>query len=177
MRKSGMLMAYAFVTLVGAAACSDGDGNTFADELDIDLASMEQRDGGLYVQDVEVGTGAEAVAGQLVAVHYSGWLADGTPFDSSRDRGVPFEVVIGEGGVIQGWDQGIPGMREGGRRKLVIPPELAYGAVGAGGVIPPNATLVFDVELLEVRDPGMLVPDESIVPDTGSMTDTLGGVR
>ncbi|CAN5658825.1 FKBP-type peptidyl-prolyl cis-trans isomerase [soil metagenome] len=175
MRRS--IVACVLTTLVGAAACTDSEGDTLVDELDIDLASREQRAGGLYSDDVEVGTGAEAVAGQLVVVHYSGWLADGTPFDSSRDGGVPFETIIGEGSVIQGWDQGIPGMREGGRRKLVIPPDLAYGAAGAGGVIPPNATLVFDVELLEVRDPGMLMPDESIIPDTGSMPDTLGATR
>lgn len=164
---------FVLIMLAGAAACADRDGEQFADELGVDLGSMEERPGGLHVEDVEVGSGAEATDGQLVVVHYTGWLADGTRFDSSRDAGVPFEVVVGQGNVIQGWDQGIPGMREGGRRKLVIPPELAYGASGAGGVIPPNATLVFDVELLEVRNLDM-PPQDTMVPEqTAPGTDTV----
>lgn len=108
--------------------------------------------------DVKVGTGTEAVAGKTVAVHYTGWLYDeskpdhhGTKFDSSRDRGQPFEFTLGAGQVIKGWDQGVAGMKVGGQRTLVIPASLGYGAHGAGGVIPPNAALVFDVELLGVR--------------------------
>ena len=108
--------------------------------------------------DVKVGTGAEATAGKTVSVHYTGWLYDeskpnhlGTRFDSSRDRGTPFEFTLGAGQVIKGWDQGVAGMKVGGQRTLVIPASLGYGAHGAGGVIPPNAALVFDVELLAVR--------------------------
>jgi FKBP-type peptidyl-prolyl cis-trans isomerase FkpA len=110
-------------------------------------------DGGLQVQDLTVGTGEEAVAGTAVAVHYTGTLADGTKFDSSLDRGEPFQFQLGAGQVIVGWDIGVAGMKVGGKRKLVIPPALGYGARGAGGVIPPNATLTFTVELLAVGKP------------------------
>lgn len=103
---------------------------------------------GLVMEDLVVGDGAEACAGQHVSVHYTGWLTDGQKFDSSKDRNEAFEFGLGAGQVILGWDQGIEGMRVGGKRKLTIPPELGYGRRGAGGVIPPNATLVFEVELL-----------------------------
>ena len=105
---------------------------------------------GLVYEEVVVGSGNEAVAGRHVTVHYTGWLTDGTKFDSSKDRGDPFRFSLGAGQVIAGWDQGVAGMKVGGTRKLTIPSELGYGARGAGGVIPPNATLVFEVELLEV---------------------------
>jgi peptidylprolyl isomerase len=103
-----------------------------------------------YVID-QPGTGAKAQAGQSVSVHYTGWLTNGTKFDSSRDRGEPFELTLGQGQVIQGWDEGLAGMQIGEKRTLVIPAALGYGDQGAGGVIPPNATLVFKVELLGVR--------------------------
>ncbi|MCY1040274.1 FKBP-type peptidyl-prolyl cis-trans isomerase [Corallococcus sp. bb12-1] len=106
---------------------------------------------GLGIEDVKVGTGTEATAGKKVTVHYVGTLTDGKKFDSSRDRGQGFSFNLGGGQVIQGWDQGVAGMKIGGIRKLTIPPELGYGARGAAGVIPPNATLLFEVELLEVR--------------------------
>ncbi|MEQ1728614.1 MAG: FKBP-type peptidyl-prolyl cis-trans isomerase [Vicinamibacterales bacterium] len=112
----------------------------------------------LQVTEVKVGTGTEATSGKVVSVHYTGWLyneaaADkhGTKFDSSRDRNQPFDFPLGAGQVIRGWDQGVAGMKVGGQRTLIIPPSLGYGSAGAGGVIPGNATLVFDVELLGVR--------------------------
>jgi FKBP-type peptidyl-prolyl cis-trans isomerase FkpA len=108
--------------------------------------------------DVQAGSGAEAVAGKAVIVHYTGWLYDpaapgnkGAKFDSSVDRKVPFGFVLGAGRVIRGWDEGVAGMKVGGKRTLVIPPQMGYGERGAGGVIPPNATLLFDVELIEVK--------------------------
>jgi FKBP-type peptidyl-prolyl cis-trans isomerase FkpA len=111
----------------------------------------------LQSEDITLGSGAEAVAGKRVRVHYTGWLYDptapnnrGKKFDSSKDRGVPFSFGLGGGEVIRGWDEGVQGMKVGGTRVLTIPPEMGYGARGAGGVIPPNATLVFEVELLAV---------------------------
>ena len=106
---------------------------------------------GLEIQDIKVGTGAEAKAGQTVTVHYVGTLTSGKKFDSSRDRNEGFEFALGQGEVIKGWDQGVAGMKVGGMRKLTVPPELAYGARGFQPVIPPNSTLVFEVELLDVR--------------------------
>jgi FKBP-type peptidyl-prolyl cis-trans isomerase FkpA len=103
---------------------------------------------GLVIEELVVGEGAEAAAGQTVSVHYTGWLTDGTKFDSSKDRNEPFEFPLGRQHVIAGWDEGVQGMKIGGTRKLTIPPAIGYGARGAGGVIPPNATLVFEVELL-----------------------------
>ena len=118
------------------------------------IASAE----GLKMIDHKIGTGDTAVAGKTVTVHYTGWLFDaaapdnkGKKFDSSRDRAEPFDFPLGAGRVIAGWDQGVAGMKVGGQRTLTIPPEMGYGARGAGAVIPPNATLVFDVELLGVR--------------------------
>ncbi len=106
---------------------------------------------GLVYEDLSTGEGATAVAGQTVVVHYTGCLEDGTKFDSSKDRNMPFDFSLGAGQVIQGWDEGVAGMQIGGTRKLTIPSELGYGARGAGGVIPPNATLIFEIELLELR--------------------------
>lgn len=123
----------------------------YAGELNVDLGEMERRPTGLYVQDVARGEGARADSGDIVVVHYTGWLSQGTQFDSSRERDEPLEVPIGYGRVIDGWDQGIVGMRVGGQRRLVIPPAMGYGARGSGP-IPGSATLVFDVELLDVVD-------------------------
>lgn len=124
-----------------------------------DLPAMEtSKITELIKTDVKLGTGAQATAGHDVSVHYTGWLYDeaaserkGKKFDSSRDRGDPFKFPLGGGRVIKGWDQGVDGMKVGGQRTLLIPANLGYGARGAGGVIPPNATLVFDVELLDVK--------------------------
>jgi FKBP-type peptidyl-prolyl cis-trans isomerase FkpA len=106
---------------------------------------------GLVIEDIVEGSGAAAAAGQHVTVHYTGWLTDGTKFDSSKDRNEPFDFPLGARHVIAGWDEGVQGMKVGGTRKLTIPSQLGYGARGAGGVIPPNATLVFEVELLGVE--------------------------
>jgi FKBP-type peptidyl-prolyl cis-trans isomerase len=105
---------------------------------------------GLIIEDITEGNGTEAAAGHTVSVHYTGWLTDGSKFDSSKDRNDPFEFPLGARHVIAGWDEGVQGMKVGGTRKLTIPPNLGYGARGAGGVIPPNATLVFEVELLAI---------------------------
>lgn len=110
-------------------------------------------DNGLKYEDLVVGEGKEATGrGQTALVHYTGWLEDGTKFDSSVDRNDPFSFPLQCSYVIKGWDEGVVGMREGGKRKLIVPPDMGYGAAGAGGVIPPNATLIFDVELLELSD-------------------------
>ena len=113
--------------------------------------SSQTMENGLKIEDLTVGTGNEAQSGKKVTVNYAGTLTDGTKFDSSYDRGTPFSFNLGTGQVIAGWDQGVAGMKVGGKRRLTIPPELGYGATGAGGVIPPNATLIFEVELLRVE--------------------------
>lgn len=113
--------------------------------------SEQKTASGLRYEDLEIGKGKKAIGrGETVFVHYTGWLEDGTKFDSSHDRGEPLEFSLGAGLVIPGWDEGIIGMRAGGRRKLTVPPELGYGSRGAGSVIPPNAVLVFDIQLLDI---------------------------
>ncbi len=146
------------VATLGALACGNGSSgpaslsnDTFAPELNVDLSAMTQTPSGLYYQDLGIGSGTEAQNGADVTVHYTGWLTDGTKFDSSVDRGTPFVFQLGVGQVIAGWDEGVRGMRVGGKRKLVIPAALGYGDSGSGNVIPPGATLVFDVELLDVQ--------------------------
>ena len=118
------------------------------------MTAMQTTASGLQYEDTIPGTGAEAKAGQHVTVHYTGWLYNegvkGAKFDSSKDRNDPFDFGLGAGMVIKGWDEGVQGMKVGGTRLLLIPPQLGYGARGAGGVIPPNATLLFEVELLRV---------------------------
>lgn len=120
-------------------------------------SKLEAKGTELQKLDIKVGSGAEALKGKAVVVHYTGWLYDpstsqkGAKFDSSRDRNVPFGFLLGEGRVIRGWEEGVQGMKVGGQRTLIIPPDLGYGERGAGGVIPPNATLIFDVELIEVK--------------------------
>ena len=149
-RPASMLLA---LTLAMASAMAIPDGSL--------STAMAQAAGkpmttasGLQITDSKVGTGATPKPGQICVVHYTGWLyqdgAKGKKFDSSVDRGQPFQFTLGAKQVIAGWDEGVAGMKVGGKRTLVIPPELGYGARGAGGVIPPNATLIFDVELLKV---------------------------
>lgn len=143
----------------GASADTAGQGS--ADRVSGAAAESTQIVPGLTMRVLEAGSGATAEPGQVAVVHYTGWLYDpnepdnrGTKFDSSVDRGQPFEFPIGQGAVIEGWDRGVAGMQVGEVRELTIAPELAYGERGAGGVIPPGATLVFEVELLDVRDAG-----------------------
>jgi FKBP-type peptidyl-prolyl cis-trans isomerase len=115
------------------------------------MAEQVTTPSGLKYEDIETGNGAIAGGGQKAKVHYTGWLKTGQKFDSSLDRNEPFEFTLGAGQVIKGWDEGVAGMKVGGKRRLTIPAALAYGARGAGGVIPPNAELVFEVELLGLR--------------------------
>ena len=129
---------------------SDPATTTYAPELDVNIAEMERTDSGLYYQVVKEGSGATVAPGQTAVVNYTGWLPNGTQFDSSRGR-EPFAFPLGAGQVIAGWDEGVAGMAVGEQRLLVIPPGLGYGSMGSGGVIPPDATLVFEVELLEIR--------------------------
>lgn len=144
------------IVAVFFGACGSDDGDTGAGE-DSEGSScaegaQEVTEGLCYV-DTEVGDGEEAQVGDTVKVHYTGTLEDGTEFDSSVGR-KPFTFTLGTGGVIEGWEQGVPGMRVGGTRELTIGPDLAYGDSGAGGVIPPGATLIFEIELIEITEPG-----------------------
>ncbi len=142
-------------TLIAQGSASDlvtgstTGGNAVTDPM-ADGNNIVTTDSGLKYEVIAEGNGAEPKPGDRVFVHYVGTLEDGTKFDSSRDRGRPFDFTIGQGQVIKGWDEGVGMMKVGDRRKLIIPPELGYGARGAGGVIPPNATLIFDVELLRI---------------------------
>lgn len=150
MRKRAMgpgvaLLVMAF--LLGA--CGSDDGADTASGETCDTSTEVEVTEGLTHQEIECGQGDEAATGDLVSVHYTGMLEDGTEFDSSVG-GDPFQFTIGAAQVIEGWDQGIPGMRVGGKRELTIGPDLAYGDAGAGGVIPPNATLIFEVELVDI---------------------------
>jgi FKBP-type peptidyl-prolyl cis-trans isomerase len=141
-----------FALILSACGGSEGGGAAAAGgDFKVDSAALTKTASGLQYQDVTAGSGAEAHDGQVAVVHYTGWLTDGTKFDSSRDRGEPFSFPIGAGQVIPGWDEGVAGMKVGGRRKLVIPSNLGYGDMGSPPVIPPGATLVFDVELLDVK--------------------------
>jgi FKBP-type peptidyl-prolyl cis-trans isomerase FkpA len=145
MKLVGPLMALAVALSGGCSHKAGGSGSA-------DSKKNAPAAGGLVIDEVKPGEGAIATKGKTVSVHYTGRLTDGTKFDSSYDRGQPIDFPLGGGVVIKGWDQGIEGMKVGGKRKLTIPPDLAYGARGTpGGPIPPNATLVFDVELVGVR--------------------------
>jgi FKBP-type peptidyl-prolyl cis-trans isomerase FkpA len=142
---SARIAILSLVTLVGCAPARSIEETTFASQLHVDLSAAKKLDSGLYLQDLTVGTGDEAVAGHKVTMRYTGWLADGTQFDSNQTDG--FQFTLGAGQVITGWDQGVPGMKVGGLRKLIIPSALGYGSSGAGP-IPPNANLVFDVTMI-----------------------------
>jgi peptidylprolyl isomerase len=139
-------LALAAILLLAACSGSSGSGGAAGKG-----GAMQTTPSGLQYEDITVGNGPSPQPGQTVTVHYTGWLDDGKKFDSSLDRGQPFEFPLGQGRVIKGWDEGVAGMKVGGQRTLVIPPQMGYGARGAGGVIPPDATLIFDVELLEVK--------------------------
>lgn len=139
------------VLLAGCASTPAGSSSTTnTDQGESDLETITT-DSGLQYQDLVVGSGAAAKPGDIVSVHYTGWLEDGTKFDSSLDRNTPFEFQLGARQVIAGWDEGVAGMQVGGKRKLIIPAELGYGSRGAGNVIPANATILFEVELLEIK--------------------------
>lgn len=147
--KSKSIVLFAFFALLAAVGLRAQSDNSSPTKVD---GKGKSTSSGLQYWDLKEGSGAAASAGKTVSVHYTGWLAsNGKKFDSSVDRGQPFMFQLGAGQVIKGWDEGVSGMKVGGKRQLRIPPELGYGSRGAGGVIPPNATLIFDVELLAVK--------------------------
>ena len=141
------LLVIAFVAILGVACGSSSDSNSGVNMADETITTAS----GLQIKTIIVGTGDKAEVGKTAVVHYTGWLLDGTKFDSSVDRGTPFEFPLGQGRVIKGWDEGVATMNIGGKVELIIPPDLGYGASGAGGVIPPNATLKFEVEFLDQK--------------------------
>lgn len=157
-----LLVAVAVMAgLLSQISCASGGGGpergdptqvTFSPDLGVVLDQMTLTQEGLYYHDLVLGTGEEAGANDRVTIHYNGFLPEGTPFDSSRGREEPIQFVLGMREVIEGWEVGVRGMKVGGRRLLVVPPDLGYGGRGVSGVVPRNATLVFDVELLEVGE-------------------------
>jgi FKBP-type peptidyl-prolyl cis-trans isomerase len=153
--RSGLVAASSLVLLVSCHHATPGDikSTKFDPALHVELDSSTMLPSGVYYRDITVGGGQTVTTGDMVAVNYVGWLADGKQFDATPTGGPPFTFQLGAGSVIQGWDQGVAGMKVGGRRQLIIPPSLGYGAAGAGnGVIPPNAILVFVVDLVGVKN-------------------------
>jgi FKBP-type peptidyl-prolyl cis-trans isomerase FkpA len=154
MKRLPLLLCASLLLLTSACGSSSSSGDptqvTYAESLGVDLNAMDRSDSGLYTQNLVVGTGAEATPGRKLQMHYSGWLPNGMLFDTSRTTGQTFSFTLGQGEVIQGWDEGVAGMRVGGQRRLVIPSELGYGDRDLG-TIPPNSVLIFDVELISVR--------------------------
>ena len=146
----GKLQSFAQERAARAATAEKEAGAEFLAKKAAEEGAMK-KESGLIIKEITPGTGASPAATDKVTVHYHGTLRDGTVFDSSVDRGQPFQFPLGAGRVIRGWDEGVAGMKPGGKRTLIIPPDLGYGAAGAGGVIPPNATLLFEVELIETR--------------------------
>ncbi|WNG42908.1 FKBP-type peptidyl-prolyl cis-trans isomerase [Archangium minus] len=149
-----LLVSTSLLLLTSACGTDTGDPTKvkYAASLGVDLNAMNRSTSGLYTQDLVVGTGTEATNGRIVYVHYTGWLPDGSRFDTSRDTpDKPIDFTLGKGTVIDGWEEGVVGMKVGGQRRLVIPSELGYGEAGYPGVIPGNSVLVFDVELVSVR--------------------------
>jgi len=152
MKRTHLISALTIATLLlGVSTTSANADRNKKSGGNMTQSKMITTPSGLQYEDLVVGNGAQPQNGQKVIVHYTGWLTNGTKFDSSVDRGQPFDFVLGQGQVIKGWDEGVATMKIGGKRKLVIPASLGYGARGAGGVIPPNSTLVFEVQLLNVQ--------------------------
>jgi FKBP-type peptidyl-prolyl cis-trans isomerase FkpA len=154
MHHPSAICALLLLLTLGGGACAESpksDGAGIDADLQLNKENTVTTSSGLEYEDLVVGDGETAKAGNTVEVHYTGWLTNGQKFDSSLDRREPFRFPLGGGRVIKGWDEGVAGMQVGGKRKLLIPPTLGYGARGAGNVIPPNATLVFEVELLAIR--------------------------
>lgn len=152
MKNNGIIVILIIAIIVVVALIFKGSViTTNSTSMQMQENSSNKQEEKLKIEDIKIGTGREVKSGDTVVMQYTGTLTDGKKFDSSYDRGTPFETKIGVGQVIKGWDQGIPGMKVGGKRKLTIPPSLAYGEQGAGTAIPPNATLIFDVELLEIK--------------------------
>lgn len=148
-----LILVFLATILVACGSSSDSDSSTNSDtDTEVNMAEETSTTAsGLQIKTLVVGTGDKAEPGKTAVVHYTGWLLDGTKFDSSVDRGTPFEFPLGAGRVIKGWDEGVATMNIGGKVELIIPADLAYGASGAGGVIPPNATLKFEVEFLDQK--------------------------
>ena len=169
-KRQGWWLALVFVLITAVACSSNNEQKTIAGE-------GMTTDSGLQYIEIEAGTGDQAKAGDLVSVHYVGTLENGTEFDNSLNRGKPIEFVLGKGMVIQGWDEGIALMKEGGKATLIIPPEIAYGSQGAGGVIPGDATLTFDVELVSIQPGPPGAPEAPTAVDEADYTITGSGLK